>query len=132
MKRTWISQIENATEYAEMLMKMRWSIVMAKEPTFITSDNPVAVLHPSLNFRGLSNPETLILFPICPQRVLLMDHRHDQPANQFYPLQGNGAAQNGLIWRNSIEYMFSHQDPDNICRMLVDETESLESESVPE
>lgn len=54
-----------------------------------------------------------------------MDHRHEQPSGQYYPLQGDGAAQNVLIWRNAIEFMFSHQDPDNVCRMLVAEAHSL-------
>jgi hypothetical protein len=125
LKELWISQMNGATEYAEILMGMRWSMLLADGPTFITSDNPVAVVHPSLTFRGLSNPETLVLFPISPQRILLMDHRHDQPANQYYPLQGNGTAQNVLIWRNAIEYMFSHQDPDDVCRLMVAEADSL-------
>jgi hypothetical protein len=125
LKKLWISQMNDATEYAEILMGMRWSILLADSPTFITSDNPVTVVHPSLTFRGLSNPETLILFPISPQRILLMDHLHDQPANQYHPLQGNGTAQNVLIWRNAIEYMFSHQDPDNVCRLMVAEADSL-------
>jgi hypothetical protein len=125
LKRMWISQMNNASEYAEMLLGMRWSMVIAEQPTFITSDNPVAILHPSLTFQGLSNSETLVLFPISPQRILIMDHRHEQPSGQYYPLQGDGAAQNVLIWRNAIEFMFSHQDPDNVCRMLVAEAHSL-------
>lgn len=87
LKKLWISQMNGATEYAEILMGMRWSMLLADAPTFITSDNPVTIVHPSLRFRGLSNPETLVLFPICPQRILVMDHRHEGAANQYYPLQ---------------------------------------------
>ena len=125
LKKLWISQMNGATEYAEILMGMRWSMLLAEVPTFITSDNPVTIVHPALTFRGLSNSETLVLFPICPQRILVMDHCHDQRANQYYPLQGDGTAQNVLIWRNAIEYMFSHQDPDNVCRMMVGEVDSF-------
>ena len=125
LKRLWIAQMNDATEYAKILMGMRWSMLLADAPTFITSDNPVTVVHPSLTFRGLSNPETIILFPINPQRILIMDHRYDQPANQYYALQGNGTAQNVLLWRNAMEYMFSHQDPDNLCRAMLAEAESL-------
>lgn len=126
LKRIWIAHMNNATEYAEILMGMRWSMLLAEAPTFITSDNPVAVLHPSLTFLGLSNPDTTLLFPINPSRILVMDHRHDQPANQYYALQGNGTAQNVLIWRNAMEYMFSHQDPDNVCRAMLAETEPFD------
>ena len=127
LKRIWIAHMNDATEYAKILMGMRWSMVLADAPTFITSDNPVAVLHPSLTFRGLSNPETTLLFPISPSRILIMDHRHDEPANQYYALQGNGTAQNVLIWRNAMEYMFSHQNPDNVCRAMLADAEPVSS-----
>jgi hypothetical protein len=126
LKRLWLSEISSATEYAELLMGMRWSMICADAPTFITSDNPVAILHPSLRFKGLSDPETLVLFPICPRRVLIMDNLHDQPSNQYYPLQGNGTAQNLLIWRNAIEYMFSHHHTDDVCRKIVSEADALD------
>ena len=121
LKRCWIAQMNQATEYSEILMGMRWSMLSADTPTFITSDNPVTVVHPSLSFQGLSNPGTMILFPISPARILVMDHLHEQPANKYYALQGNGTAQNILIWRNAIEYMFSHQHPDNVCRAMLAE-----------
>jgi hypothetical protein len=69
-------------------MAMRWSMLWAAEPVFITTDNPVVFLDPSLKFRGINNPETSIIFPISPNRVLCMDHRHHEPANQYYPLKG--------------------------------------------
>jgi len=124
LKRLWISQISGATEYAEMLICMRWSMIVSDTPTFITSDNPVVVIHPSLKFKGLSDPATIVFFPISPRRILVMDHAHNQPANQYYPLQGNGAAENLLIWRNAIEYMFSHQDTDEVCRLMLAEAEA--------
>lgn len=119
LKRLWIAQMNDATKYAETLMRMRWSMLLADTQVFITSDNPVTIVHPSLSFRGLADPETIILFPINPQRILIMDHRHKEPANQYYALVGNGTAQNVLIWRNAMEYMFSHQDTDNVCRAMV-------------
>jgi hypothetical protein len=33
-------------------MKMRWAVVFSEEPVFITSDNPVMIVHPSLKFRA--------------------------------------------------------------------------------
>ena len=123
LKRLWISQMSGATEYAEMLINMRWSMIFSDTPTFITSDNPVVVTHPSLKFKGLSDPATIVFFPVSPRRIIVMDHAHDHPANQYYPLQGNGAAQNLLIWRNAMEYMFSPQDTDEVCRLMLAEHE---------
>lgn len=126
LKRMWLSQMSQATEYAESLMAMRWSMVYADAPVFITSDNPVAILHPSLRFKGLSNPDSLVLFPISPRRVLMMDHRCEEPPNLYHPLAGRGTAQNLLIWRNAIEYMFSHQHTDEVCQIMLAEADALE------
>ena len=62
LKKLWISQMNGATDYAEILMGMRWSMLLADEPLFITSDNPITIVHPSLRFKGLSNSETLFSF----------------------------------------------------------------------
>lgn len=134
LKRLWISQINGATEYAEMLISMRWSMIFSDTLTFITSDNPVVVTHRSLKFKGLSDPATIVFFPISPRRILVVDHAHSQPANQYYPLQGNGAPENLLMWRNAIEYMFSHQDTDKVCRLMLAEAETLgtSQESLPQ
>lgn len=121
IKRFWNSQISRAGTYAEMLMTMRWSMLCSDEPVFITTDNPVGFIHPSLKFRGVKDPETMVMFPISPTRVLSFDQLHREPANQYYKLKGTGAVQNLLIWRNSIEYMFSHRDPDLVCAELLED-----------
>ncbi|MDH5797813.1 MAG: DUF4238 domain-containing protein [Paracoccaceae bacterium] len=126
LKRLWINEINRATSYAEKLMKMRWSIIFSDEPLFITSDNPVTFIHPSLRFRGINYPDTAILLPLSPTRVLRMDNLHSEPANQYYPLQGSPAPQNLLMWRNSIDYMFSHRHPDSVCIELLGDAERQE------
>jgi hypothetical protein len=123
LKRLWIAEINGATRYAEKFMAMRWSMLCADEPAFITTDNPVVFLHPSLKFRGINNPETSIIFPISPTRVLCMDHLHHEPANRYYPLKGTAAPQNLLMWRNSLEHMFSHRHPDAVCAELLEDAE---------
>ena len=129
IKRMWLSEIGSATVYAEMFMKMRWSIVFSDEPVFVTSDNPVTFLHPSLLFKGINNPDTLIVFPISPTRMLMMDHKHSEPANQYYPLKGSAADYNQLIWRGSLEHMFAHRHPDLVCAEIVEEAEQQGYES---
>jgi len=123
LKRIWIAEISRATHYAQKFMALRWSMLCANEPVFITTDNPVVFLHPSQKFRGLDNPETRVIFPISPTRVLCMDHLRHEPANQYYPLKGTAAPQNLLMWRHSIEHMFSSRHPDTVCAELVEATE---------
>jgi hypothetical protein len=123
LKTLWISQINSATHIAEMLFNMRWAILFSDTPSFVTSDNPVTFLHPSLIFQGIKNPDTTILFPLSPTRVLSMDNRHDQPDAHYYPLKGSPATTNLLIWRNAIDHLFSPRHPDLICTELVQDAE---------
>lgn len=125
LKRNWIEDINGAARYASLLMRMRWSMQFACDPVFITSDAPVTFVHPSLRFRGINDPETSVLFPISPTRLLCFDHLMHEPHNQYYPLQGNGAAQNLLLWRNSIRHMFSHRHTDEVCADMVAEKDAL-------
>lgn len=114
VKHSWMEHLGSGAWLAEMLLKMRFGILLSEEPVFITTDNPVAVVHPSLQFKGLKNPETCLLFPLSPTRVLFMDNRHSEPDGQYYE-SADPAGLNGLLWRNSLEYMFSHRDPYDVC-----------------
>ncbi len=60
MKAAWNDYIAGAGDIAPRLLGMRMVMVAAKKPVFITSDNPVTITHPSLEFRGIRDPETTI------------------------------------------------------------------------
>src|SRR5882672_3783403 len=119
LKKTWIAGVREAGWLAELLMTMRWSMVVSETPGFITSDHPVTVAHPSLTFRGFNNPETLVMFPLSPYRLLIMDHRMNEPSNQYYPVANAMASYNYTIWRNANDYMFCHRNPDEVLAELV-------------
>jgi hypothetical protein len=123
LKRGWIDQISTVAWYAKKLMAMRWSVVCADQPTFITSDNPVTIIHPSLQFKGIGNPETTIMFPLSPTRLLNMDNRHGEPGNQYYALNDDGSSANLLIWRHANEFMFSHRHTGEVCADLIADAE---------
>ena len=126
LKRIWIDEMNNSANYALILMDMRWSVLCSDEPVFITTDAPVTFVHPSLKFRGIKNAETMILFPISPTRVLCMDWLHHEPASQYYRLNGDGSTQNLLLWRNALEYMFTHRHPDEVCLSICADAERQE------
>jgi hypothetical protein len=48
-----------------------------------------------------------------------MDHRHGEPANEYYAAQNDGAAINMLVWREALEFMFSPRDPHEVCRQIL-------------
>ncbi|ASD26542.1 DUF4238 domain-containing protein [Brevundimonas diminuta] len=120
MKAAWNDYIAGAGDIAPRLLGMRMVMVAAKKPVFITSDNPVTITHPSLEFRGIRDPETTISFPISPTRMLVLDNRHSEPDGVYYELaDDNAAAQNLLVWRNAMEHMFSHRHTDEVCAEFV-------------
>ena len=124
VKRIWFDSIDNAVEFANMFLSMRWSMLIAPRPCFITSDDPVVFCHPSLRSKGINDPKTSIHFPISPTRVLNLDHLHDEPANGYYPANEDGyTATNLLTWRGALNYIFTHRHPDYVCRELLHEAE---------
>jgi hypothetical protein len=123
LKRVWISTVKDAAWLAELFMTMRWSVVLSDTPAFITTDHPLTVTHPSPPFRGFKNPETFVIFPLNPHRLLIMDNRMNEPQNQYY-LAGNALPSwNFTLWRNAIEYMFCHRNPDEVLSEIVTEAE---------
>ncbi|MCU1315848.1 MAG: hypothetical protein JWN63_1170 [Candidatus Acidoferrum typicum] len=107
MKATWNDYIAGAGDIAPRLLDMRMVMLVADRPVFITSDNPVAIIHPSLKFRGINDPETTIILPISPTRALSLDNRHGEPDGAYYALAlGNPAPTNLLTWRNSTRSAF--------------------------
>ncbi|MES1985900.1 MAG: DUF4238 domain-containing protein [Pseudomonadota bacterium] len=125
MKQAWNDWLGQSAEIATMFMEMRWAILVSEKPVFITSDNPVLVGDTLGPHRGLRHPETMVTFPLSPTRVLMMDHRHNEPDAQFYPLKHDPAATNMLIWRNAIEHMFSPRNPHEVCAELVSDAERM-------
>lgn len=63
IKRMWLDQIGSAVWLAEMLMEMRWAMQFSETPVFITTDNPVVVVHPNLFRPPHSSRQRLRLSP---------------------------------------------------------------------
>jgi len=125
MKRHWLSTIGSIGWLAEAFMTMRWSIVFSEEPVFITTDNPVVVMHDSLEFRGLRDAGARVYFPLSPTRLLVMDNMHNEPSGQYYPLKVGVGNFNSVLWDNALEYMFAHRHTDLVCREIEREAESM-------
>lgn len=124
IKTQWLTLVGGATSLAESLVKMRWAIVIADKPFFVTSDNPVSLLHPSLGFRGFKDDDSTVIFPLGPTRLLVMDNRHAEPDGQYYQLNPK-APWNAMIWRNAIDFMFSPRCPDEVCLEIEGQSSEL-------
>lgn len=118
LKRNWFDIMNSCVDIAEMFMDMRWSMLVADQPTFITSDRPVTMVHPDLQFRGIKDPKTMVMFPISPTRILNMDYMYNEPSNQYYAVHDRGACANLLVWREATEFMFLSRNPDEVCQEL--------------
>lgn len=93
---------------ANLLLKKRWSVVLAEDNNFITSDRPVSLQHQTRKKFGVGTPGVIVSFPLSPTRILIMDDRHERPANQYYPLMpGNSGVLNFSIWRAGSRFMIT-------------------------
>jgi hypothetical protein len=93
---------------AKTMLTKRWSVVIADQPYFITSDRPVVLQHSERSVFGSTTHGAIISFPLSPTRLLVMDDLHEEPANQYYPLNpGCSAAFNFSIWHNSSRFMIT-------------------------
>jgi Protein of unknown function (DUF4238) len=97
-----------AKHFAELLLPKRWSVLLADQDTFITADRPVAVEHQSRQRFGIGTRGAIVTFPLSPTRLLVMDDRHEQPSNQYYPLQPSDAgAVNFSIWHGASRFLIT-------------------------
>lgn len=97
-----------AIRTAQHLMEKRWSVVLAEEDTFITTDKPVGLQHEAREKFGIQTEGTIVTFPLSPRRLLVLDDLHAEPANQYYPLaEGAGAAFNFTIWRSARRFLIT-------------------------
>lgn len=97
-----------AMHTAQHLMEKRWSVVIADEDTFITTDNPVGLQHKVREKFGIQTKGTIVTFPLSPRRIIVLDDLHSEPANQYYPLaKGAGAAFNFMLWRNARRFLIT-------------------------
>lgn len=113
---------QNATAFAQILLKKRWYVVFSQQPVFITTDTPVAMVNPNRKVFGLATPGTEVLFPLSPTRVLIMDDRHDQPEGSYYPLlddtRGSGPF-NLTAWHHAERFMISPRHTHAVCAEMV-------------
>ncbi len=97
-----------ATRLALALMEKRWSVILAETDLYITSDKPVALHNPGKEKYGYGTPGTLITFPLSPTRVLVLDDKHEEPGNQYYPLTaGDPAPINMSIWHGASRFLIT-------------------------
>jgi hypothetical protein len=90
-----------AVRIAERLIQKRWCTLLAEDDAFVTSDRPVSVQHQSREVFRVGTPGSIVIFPLTPRRLLVMDDRHEESSNQYYPLNEDLIGSlNGLIWRH--------------------------------
>lgn len=105
----------NATEFAEILMEKRWSIICSNVPLFITTDKPVVIENLQQPIFGLKTTGTNIFFPLSPTRLLVMDDRHDQPNGCYYQLGEHGPGPvNLILWKGAERFMISPRHTDDV------------------
>lgn len=111
---------EESRRIAERLLKKRWSIVFSEYEQFITSDKPVGLQHISREVFGIGTTGTLVSFPLSPTRILVMDDQHQEPGDQYYPLNRNNlGAFNYTIWHAATRFMVTGRGVPEVLSEIV-------------
>jgi len=105
--------LATARYFAERLLAKRWSLLVAGDPVFITSDAPVTIHHPSRQRVGIATTGAVVVIPAGPRCVLMMDDQREQPANQVYHLRDGSVGAFTLSQaRQAHRFMISHTNTD--------------------
>ncbi len=118
--RSFVSAIRSeAGRMAEHLLSKRWSVIVSDTDIFITTDKPVVLLHEARERFGYGTPGSIIYFPLSPTRLLILDDRHDEPSNQYYPLMStNAGAVNFLLWRGASRFLVTGRGLERVISEL--------------
>jgi len=93
---------------AKLLLQKRWSVIFSETDQFVTSDRPVAIQNHSARSFGFETPGTIVFFPLSPRRMLAMDDTHEEPANQYYPMNPNSiGAFNYGTWHTTARFLIT-------------------------
>jgi|GEM_PF-1234035 len=98
-----------ASKLAQLLMRKRWSVIVSETDAFITSDRPVTLQHSTLSKFGFGTQGSVLMFPLSPTRVLVMDDIQDKLGDQYYKLTDRGSvvAINMSIWHGSSRFFIT-------------------------
>jgi hypothetical protein len=112
-KERTLSVLGAADKLAPILFNMKWSIVTPLHGFFITTDNPLVRLvdaktrHSAYGDQGFLDKTAEVLFPLSPQRLLLMswdDNARDVGEFEREPMDRINCAQAG----HSDRYLYAH------------------------
>ena len=114
---------------AKVLLKKRWSVIVADEPVFVTSDNPVILDGPPDRNEGFGfgTRGMTVTFPLSPKMLLhLSDRKNGENDGLYCPLQGIAnmpgppwAAFNWQVWVNASRLMLSPRPADVVLSEIV-------------
>lgn len=111
---------------AEELISKRWAVIVADQPVFATSDNPVMVLHDDRLLRGLGFFDGDIMVPVSPTRMIMMDDRHNEGNNYYKLHKETVGALHGITFRYALRFLISSRPSDEVLSELVALTDQID------
>ena len=104
-----------ADKLAPILHNMKWSVIEPMHGFFITTDNPLVrevdpkTCHPVYGDHGFMNKTAEVLFPLSPQRMMLMSWNEDaRDVNAKWPSATHVDRINMGLAARSVRYLYAH------------------------
>jgi hypothetical protein len=105
-------------EFMEIIMKKNWRIVIEKDKKFITSDNPVCIVNASTDIFGLTTKGTIIIFPISPKMLLILDDDIGKSDVIEQCSLKHHSCYNLITWKNSDNHIIFHRNMDEVMEEI--------------
>jgi hypothetical protein len=116
----WGKAILSETGYlAQALIKRPWTVLVADEPAFITTDNPVARVNTKRQDAPILNAQTTIYFPLSPKKLVIINYEKRYDGDIVLISSDQAAVFNHSIFRSAYRHVFSAWDSIHVMREVV-------------
>ena len=108
---------EDTYEFANDLLKKKWTILKSESNSFITTDNPVTICKDGNIANGLLRKDNKVIFPISPKYLLII-HEDQKMLDGRYYTTNHPEWFNYLLWRNAYRFMLSPRNTDLVLQEM--------------
>lgn len=132
VRQEWGNTIRGLTiELAQHLLGLPWSVLFTRQPSFVTSDHPVVLLHNTSAKPGFMAPGTSVYLPLSTTRLLVVGNANRQLKDgHIHELAPPGVPfVNYHIFRAARRYVFSAWDPIRVMAQIAEVGEEVRRES---
>lgn len=104
-----------ASAMTDTFKQKAWTVLCCDKDLIVTSDRPLVSCSSQGHRAGPGTPGALTLFPLNPNRLLILGDDKVLPSNQYVIAEAKQAAKfSDLLWHDAPRFVISHRPPSEI------------------